>query len=599
VTIYPRVAEFRGKALAFIALLVGLFVFVGVAVAGAPTNGGASGASKASVSPTPPGCVRTWNIVDNPSTGSMGATLKDVQALSSTDVWAVGDTSESGVIEHWNGTAWTAVWGTAALNQSRLFDVSALSANDVWVAGATYTEWPSGAGLVMHWDGASWQSISTPASSEWHFLTGVDARAANDVWVVGKQHNVSEPFAMHWDGTTWTVLPEPTVPNLKIMHKVAAVGANDVWVAGLVDAGDDSETVMLHWNGSAWRVGSSFPGEAWSMARLSSGDIWAVTTGSWGSPLPSLVLHWDGTTWSQVWSYSTARFYGISALSNDDVWVAGFTESPSVSVVAHWDGDTWQTMPSPWFSPGGGQFIGIAAVSSDEVWAVGLQGSRGAAVTARYQTTCPQPVVCATGWNVIESLDPDPNLNILFGADATAPNDVWAVGASGDGATPYVKRWNGDYWGVMPGTSVPEGSILQDVSVASASDAWAVGYYQASADRPSFGSGGKGKLIGENGRLSTPLWSNRLVAVHWDGQAWSQVTVPVPGAQSGNALNDVAAIAPNDVWAVGYYNDQGTYEGAADALERHNVAALSRAYRSDLERVGHVVQRRVGCGFDG
>jgi hypothetical protein len=42
-----------------------------------------------------------------------------------------------------------------------------------------------------------------------------------------------------------------------------------------------------------------------------------------------------------------------------------------------------------------------------------------------------------------------------------------------------------------------------------------------------------------------------VLVLHWDGAAWSSVSTPSPGPYGGS-LDDVAAIAPNDVWAVGY-----------------------------------------------
>jgi hypothetical protein len=42
----------------------------------------------------------------------------------------------------------------------------------------------------------------------------------------------------------------------------------------------------------------------------------------------------------------------------------------------------------------------------------------------------------------------------------------------------------------------------------------------------------------------------RTLAMHWDGSRWSIVDTPSPGS-SYNALNDVTAVGPNDVWAVG------------------------------------------------
>lgn len=65
--------------------------------------------------------------------------------------------------------------------------------------------------------------------------------------------------------------------------------------------------------------------------------------------------------------------------------------------------------------------------------------------------------------------------------------------------------------------------VLNAVTAVSATDAWAVGYYQ------------------------TPTASRALVE-HWNGVAWRLVGSPAP---PGSELKGIAALSVNDVWAVG------------------------------------------------
>ena len=44
--------------------------------------------------------------------------------------------------------------------------------------------------------------------------------------------------------------------------------------------------------------------------------------------------------------------------------------------------------------------------------------------------------------------------------------------------------------------------------------------------------------------------NDQTLTIHWNGTAWSIIPSPNPGI-SFNNLAAVAAIAPNDVWAVG------------------------------------------------
>jgi hypothetical protein len=60
---------------------------------------------------------------------------------------------------------------------------------------------------------------------------------------------------------------------------------------------------------------------------------------------------------------------------------------------------------------------------------------------------------------------------------------------------------------------------------------------------------------------SIPL---QTLTEHWDGTSWSIIPSPSPGTYNGNVLNAVAAISTNDVWAVGWYQSGPTgQEGGA------------------------------------
>src|SRR5439155_6620904 len=96
-------------------------------------------------------------------------------------------------------------------------------------------------------------------------------------------------------------------------------------------------------------------------------------------------------------------------------------------------------------------------------------------------------------------------------------------------------------WGTV--ASPNQGSrenVLAGVSIVSPSDVWMVGEY--------------------NPGLPPTVTGRRTLAEHWDGSTVQ--IVPSPNATwSGvdkSTLADVAAIAPADVWAVGYAEDFGS-----------------------------------------
>src|SRR5205814_6023476 len=102
-----------------------------------------------------PSSCGSWHIVPvgYPPTGSGNFGLDGVIAISSSNVWAVGD-----YIEHWDGTKWNVDKWYGGLN-----GVAALSANDIWAVGgnggSNVDADASDKALIVHWNGTNWSLI--------------------------------------------------------------------------------------------------------------------------------------------------------------------------------------------------------------------------------------------------------------------------------------------------------------------------------------------------------------------------------------------------------------------------------------------------------
>jgi len=86
-----------------------------------------------------------WAVVDAPPLSGPDNPLYGVAAVSSSDVWAVGEHDlDSGAYlalsMHWDGAAWTVIPPRSPGVDSTLLDVSALSQPDIWAAGAMVPE---------------------------------------------------------------------------------------------------------------------------------------------------------------------------------------------------------------------------------------------------------------------------------------------------------------------------------------------------------------------------------------------------------------------------------------------------------------------------
>jgi hypothetical protein len=513
------------------ALLLGALFLAGVAFAQPQPSGtlAANGRSPLVPVATPPGCVPGWRIVDSPNPNSTYNALYKVDAVSSTDVWAVGLAGLGPLIEHWDGSTWSAIPSPAGpYTTGTLLDVAALSADDVWAVGFYDPPSPdpdNDVVAILHWNGIAWSVIPGPdvLQSYGSRLSGVDAISANDVWAVGwtgtNDFNY-RALTLHWDGATWSVVPNPLTAN-SALHAVAAIASNDVWAVGGAQG-----SLLLHWDGSSWSVAptsSSIP--MYDVSAAASNDVWAVgyiSSGGGGST--SAILHWNGTAWSQSLSNTGEYFTSVTAISASDAWVVGGNDR-----VLHWDGAQWLFAYPPRPYPYGGDLLGVAAASPGEVWAVGRQSTSlpgDQTLTVRYTAACPvitpTPTGCDTGWTALDSPNGDANANSLRGVTVVSSNDVWAVGTSGPGDyRPLSMHWDGYAWSILPMPNPQGGGALYAVSAAASDDVWAVGW--------------------------TSNWTKPLT-MHWDGAQWS--IVPSPNSASGG-LRGVVAISSNDVWAVG------------------------------------------------
>jgi hypothetical protein len=133
----------------------------------------------------------------------------------------------------------------------------------------------------------------------------------------------------------------------------------------------------------------------------------------------------------------------------------------------------------------------------------------------------PDPVwsaasMCDGNWEAVATA-PQP----LYGVDAIAANDVWAVGYAG-----LIEHWNGTRWRAFKAPTPGPDRRLYAVSLSSATEGWAVGAV-----------------------VKHHLWKSLLE--HWDGSYW---TVVAPGdnqAGNDNFRFGVATAGPASAVAVG------------------------------------------------
>jgi hypothetical protein len=227
-----------------------------------------------------------------------------------------------------------------------------------------------------------------------------------------------------------------------------------------------------------------------------------------------LLLAWAVTAQAASttdWSLTVTRHYGapdyasgysaIIAPGAADVWALGGTNPGGASQPAalHWDGTSWKSWPLPRGLTG---FIGDASASSaDDIWAVSY--AAGYAVHWNGER-----------WSVAKRWRQH---DVLTSVTALSPADVWIFGTSADGVRGMgTWHFDGRSWARVPGGATQ----IYRASEVSPHDIWAV----AATRRGGF-------------------------VEHYDGRTWRNVATDRTLVHA--SLDDVLAIAPDNVWVVG------------------------------------------------
>jgi hypothetical protein len=159
--------------------------------------------------------------------------ISAIADVATNDAWAVGWAENAGVVaDHWDGATWTRIPAPAPGNYiDRTWAVTALSSSDVWMVG--YAEniqgtQPTVLGLIEHWNGSAWSVSLTSADAQFWSISAV---SPTDIWAGGETAN--GPAAFHWDGVTWTAANPPAAASgSEAISAIAASANGDVWAAG-------------------------------------------------------------------------------------------------------------------------------------------------------------------------------------------------------------------------------------------------------------------------------------------------------------------------------------------------------------------------------
>jgi hypothetical protein len=210
-----------------------------------------------------------------------------------------------------------------------------------------------------------------------------------------------------------------------------------------------------------------------------------------------------------------------------------------------------------------------------------------------------------TGWRIDAIFAVQDSLSVLTSVTASSPTDAWATGFIGKprgiSLKTVVRHWTGKTWRKVtlpPKTATAwakQDPVFTQVGASSPHSVWIFGgimgrYLRLDGGRWSLrrlpGVGGKAAALVQINAVKvfsgTDVWAlgarisfpgRQIVtapyAAHYNGRKWSRVAVP--GLAAGSALVAVAAVSPDDMWAI---------ESAQNGVSISSSAAMSSAAMS-------------------
>jgi hypothetical protein len=406
--------------------------------------------------------------------------------------------------------------------------------------------------------------------------------------------------------TNWSIVPTPNLPGEIVDNLITfttCVTADDCWAVGYQSAGGVNQTLIQHWDGTAWsivRSPNTSPDQSnilSSVTCTATDDCWAVGYYNAGPRYNhTLTMHWDGTTWSIVPSPNPLAeqdsvFFDVTCVSASDCWAVGIYREPAPAIgpqrtmIQHWDGNSWTIVPSQnGLGTLNSSITGVTCTASNDCWAVGWYTNDVAVQTLIQRWD-------GTAWTTVPSANTSPlHHSVLTSVTCTAVNDCWAVGFQAptqtDAWETFTQHWNGIAWTLVlsPNVAGRHESYLYEVSCSSSSECFAVGFDFDGATYHTL-------ILRWNGAAwaivsspdANPTFHNFLYSVtcipggtcqaagayfpeaptyqtmmqRWNGSTWELLSSPNAPRALSHHLIDVSCSSANDCWAVGFV-DVGT-----------------------------------------
>lgn len=434
----------------------------------------------------------------HPSSGTATTQIiRAVEVISSSDIWAVGD---SGKILHYNGTTWTEFADVGAVN---LYAVSAVSASNIWAVGTS--------GKIYHYNGTTWTEFADKGSIT---LRSIRMLSVGDGWLTGTSGKI-----YRWNGTTWNEFTDTGNQTWASLHMLSSING---WVAG-------SSGQIYRWNGTTWALQSDTGNQTWNaLAFVSATDGWMA--GSGGE-----IYRWNGSTWTFYTNTGRQTWNALHMFSATDGWLAGTSGE-----IYRWNGSTWSLHTDT----GAQIWNALAFVSATDGWAVGDGGSifsysNAYLPSGSFQSRIFDGTTATTSWSSLfwtEILPVGSSITIATRTGNTPiPDGTWSAFSAelsqpeSSTVTSPSARYFQYRATITRGANTAETPEFQDISIVLNSPL-AVTFFGADAV-----SASDIRAVGGSGKI-----------YHYDGTTWAEE------ADMGTlTIFSISSVSASDIWAVG------------------------------------------------